>query len=230
MSKVTLDMIDKLIGKRVRDVYGRYIGYVAGLMVDGSSGSISIGVDCGDKGFCEFPSEHIRFEGDNVILSPSWRIDVERLTKERMILQRRIQAIEELFNEGELSIEEKDQLLKNYRERIVELQKKIEQLKAFAEKRVSELDAQKKRLRDFLVNLKVQYKSGEISVEAFKGSSQFISLLLNRIEQERQDILNIGSSLESFTSEQSVYEVSDMKPSDKEQMEDSSWLTRILKK
>lgn len=223
-------MIDKLIGKRVKDVYGRYIGYIAGLVVNNLGELTFIGVDCGDKGFCEFPTDYIRFENDTAILSPSWRVDAEKLAKESVILQKRIQAVEELFNEGELTIEERDELVKNFKERISELQKKIEELKTFTAKRLSELDEQKKRLRDFLVSLKVQYKSGEITMETFKSSNQFISILLNKIEQERQDILSIGSSLESLISERNVYDTSNIKLSDKEQVEESNWLTRILKK
>ncbi|MEM1525335.1 MAG: CdvA-like protein [Nitrososphaerales archaeon] len=229
MSKVASD-IEKWVGKRVKDVYGRYIGYVAGLIVDNFGKLISIGVDCGDEGFCEFPIEYTRFDNDTVILSPHWRVEAEKLTKENLILQKRIQATEELFNEGEISIEEKEQLVKNFKERMVELQKKIEELKAFTQKRILELDAQRKKLRDFLVSLKVQYKSGEITVEAFKSSNQFISLLLNKIEQERQDILNIGNSLEPLMSEQDAYKLSSIESSDEEQVEESNWLTRILKK
>jgi hypothetical protein len=92
ISKVT-DMTQddiEIIGKNVKDMYGTFMGKVAGTITDIDGSIQSVGVDCGSQGLQQIQYEQLVVQGDVVIFIPKWRLDSQRLIREKQLTLRRL--------------------------------------------------------------------------------------------------------------------------------------------
>ncbi|MBI2127014.1 MAG: CdvA-like protein [Thaumarchaeota archaeon] len=193
------NIFQRFMGKRVRDVYGRYIGFVIGLSTDPFGELRAVGVDSGERGLVEFPGACVRQDGDSLLLLPVWRVDADKFRRETLLINNRSTAVEDLLKEGEITQEEYQEFLKvyqGYRTKLDDVKKVIdEKLK----KRNQELDRETKDLKRMATNVKVQFKSAEIEAETFRASLQYVAVMKERIDKERADIAATASMLAAPT-------------------------------
>src|SRR5690349_21537787 len=98
MSELKLEFV----GKQVKDMYGTFMGKVIGIVTD-SDGSIeSVGVDCGSVGLKHLTYELLLVQGDYVIYIPKWRLDAQKLYRQKNLLLKRIKALQDLVTENDL--------------------------------------------------------------------------------------------------------------------------------
>lgn len=190
-------VLDKLIGKPIRDTYGRYVGTVVGLYFDATGQPKSVGVEEVGGNFVEYTSNRVIFDKDDLLLIPNWKVDVERFTREIDMTQRRANALKDLLNEGEISETAYGDLCKEYDEQIGGLKDSHSMLMDTLSSRTKELERRKVDIEKFLVHIKVQYRTGEIDDDTFKVVSRNLQLMLERDDQEREQILSILNNLES---------------------------------
>ena len=81
---MTQDDID-LIGKNVKDMYGTFMGKVVGTITDIDGRIQSVGIDCGSQGLQQIQYEQLVAQGDVVIFIPKWRLDSQRLIREKQL-------------------------------------------------------------------------------------------------------------------------------------------------
>jgi hypothetical protein len=192
---VRVETLQKLVGRPVRDIYARFSGTVVGLSFDTNGQPRSIGIDHGSGFFIEYPSNRIIFEGENIILVPSWRVDVDRLRREITAMRKRIQALEDLAREGEVVPTAYDELRNQYNGRVSELQQTYNSLTGTLQQRVEELEGRREMLARFLGNVKVQFRTGEIDESTYRVAGQYIETMLERDNKEKEDIGAILASL-----------------------------------
>ena len=182
------NIFQRYMGKRVRDVYGRYIGFVVGLSTDAFGELRSVGVDSGERGLVEYLGSCMSMDGDSLVLYPSWRVDADKFKREAGIVNTRAQAVDELLKEGEISQEEYQEFLKvyqGYRAKLEDVKKVLDEK---LRRRLQDLDREAKDIKRMGTNVKVQFRSGEIDAESFRASLQYASVMKERIDKERFDI------------------------------------------
>jgi len=54
----------EIIGKNVKDMYGTFMGKVAGTLTDIDGSIQSVGIDCGSQGLQQIPYEQLVVQGD----------------------------------------------------------------------------------------------------------------------------------------------------------------------
>ena len=91
MSELKLEFV----GKQVKDMYGTHIGKVAGLVTDIDGSIESIGVDCGSVGLKQLPYEQLLVQGDYVIYIPRWRMNAQKLVRQKSLTLKRIKALQD---------------------------------------------------------------------------------------------------------------------------------------
>lgn len=192
---MSFEVVRNLVGKSVKDIYGRYAGCVIGLSVDTLGHLKAIGVDEGMGNFAEYPSSRLLIDNDSLIIIPAWKMDIERLKKERIHTELRTKALEELQRAGEIPPHVYRALSEQYKAEYEQLLASYESLKETLEKRVEELNRQKEGLERFLGAIKVQYKAGEIDEETYRATSESIQSLLEKDEREKRDIEETLESL-----------------------------------
>ncbi len=183
--------MEKLVSRPVKDTYGRYVGFVVGFSVDTSGELRSIGLDQGNGVFTEYPSNRLVSAPDGFIVIPGWKVECESLGKEIEAVKKRARALQELAREGEVPRPVFEEMMAKYNQ---EAEKIAESYKTLAEEmvvRTQELDLQKESLDRFLVNVKVQYRAGEIDEGAFKVASESCLAMQKRNAQEREELVKL---------------------------------------
>ena len=182
------EALEKLVNKPVKDTYGRYVGFVVGFSVDTSGDLKSVGVDTGNGEFTEFPNERIVSTAEGFVVIPSWKVECDSLGKEMEGVRRRAKALQELAHEGEVPRTLFDEMMGRFQEEAAKIQGSYKSLAESMVVRIGELEGQKESLDKFLVDVKVQFRAGEIDEAAFKVAAESCQAMQTRNSQEMAEL------------------------------------------
>jgi hypothetical protein len=182
------EALEKLVNKPVKDTYGRYVGFVVGFSVDTSGELKSVGVDQGNGEFTEYPNLRVVSTADGFVVIPEWKVECESLGKEIEGVKRRAKALQDLAREGEVPRSLYDDMMSKYTEEASKIQSSYKSLAEGMVVRVGELEGQKESLDKFLVEVKVQFRAGEIDEAAYKVASESCQAMQTRNSQEMSEI------------------------------------------
>ena len=90
-----------IIGKPVRDMYGTDIGNVLGTLTDIDGSIQTVGVDCSSDGLKQIPFAQLVLQGDIVIYIPKWRLDAQKILREKGLTLRRLNALMAIVSEND---------------------------------------------------------------------------------------------------------------------------------
>ena len=187
---MTHDDID-IIGKNVKDMYGTFMGKVIGTITDIDGSIQSVGVDCGSQGLQQIQYEQLVVQGDVVIFIPKWRLDSQRLLREKQLTLRRLKALIDIVSENDDMKVDAEIIHEKYRSKLVSLDETEHEIKAKLEARLTELDEQMKSAKMLSFDAKVQYKSNEISDATFETVKACTSELIEHVTHESAEISNV---------------------------------------
>ena len=182
------EALEKLVDRPVKDSYGRYVGFVVGFSVDTSGELKSIGVDQGNGEFTEYPSQRIVSTSDGFVVIPGWKVECDSLGKDIDGVKRRAKALQDLAREGEIPRAIYDDMMSKYSSEASKIQGSYKSLAEAMVVRIGELEGQKDALDRFLVDIKVQFRAGEIDEAAFKVASESCEAMQTRNAQETEDL------------------------------------------
>ena len=91
----------EIIGKNVKDMYGTFMGKVVGTITEIDGSIQSVGIDCGSQGLQQIQFEQLVVQGENVIFIPKWRLDSQRLIREKQLTLRRLKALMDIVSEND---------------------------------------------------------------------------------------------------------------------------------
>ena len=117
---MTNDDID-IIGKNVKDMYGTFMGKVIGTITDIDGSIQSIGIDCGSSGLQQIQFEQIVVQNDTVIFIPKWRLDSQRLIREKQLTLRRLKALMEIASDNDHMKEDAEMIHEKYKSKLATL-------------------------------------------------------------------------------------------------------------
>ncbi|MCL5672350.1 MAG: CdvA-like protein [Nitrososphaerota archaeon] len=182
------EALGKLVDKPVKDTYGRYVGFVVGFSVDTSGELKSVGVDQGNGDFTEYPSQRIVSTSEGFVLIPAWRVESDALGKEIEGVKRRAKALQDLAREGEIPRTLFEESMTKYSDDASKIQDSYKSLAESMAVRIGELEGQRETLDRFLVDIKVQFRAGEIDEAAFKVAAESCQAMQRRNSQEMEDL------------------------------------------
>ncbi len=182
------ELIQNRVGRPVKDVYGRYCGSVIGFSIDSSGELKSIGLDQCEGRFQEFASNRIISDKDGFIMIPVWKVAADGLGRETETVRRRAQALADLEKEGEVPQELREEVHSQYDGEFKRLRESYVNLGAEVRGLIEALDRQARSLDRFLLNLKIQFRSGEIDDGTFKAEAEYCAMIKQRDTKERDDM------------------------------------------
>jgi len=206
----------ELIGKKVRDMYGTFIGKVVGTITDIDGSIQTVGIDCGSEGLRQIRFEQLVVQNDVVIYIPKWRLDSQRLLREKGLTLRRLKALIDLVSQNDEMKESAEMLHEKYKSKLIELDETEKEIKAQLDSRIAELDEQMKSVRMIIFDAKIQYKSSEISESMFESVKTQTTDLVEHITHEKAEISNVQKRLDDLSMEVQTAEAP------KEQIQDSA--------
>jgi hypothetical protein len=200
MSELKLEFV----GKKVKDMYGTYIGKVIGIVTDIEGSIESVSVDCGSTGIKNLPYEQLLVQGDFVIFIPRWRLDAQKLLREKSMTLKRIKALQEIVAENDNMKDDAEFVYLKYEKRLDTLGKNTKEISERLHQRISELDTESKRIKSVLFDAKLQYKSNEIAEDIYQQINLHTNELLDHINLEKTEIKNIMNKLAQQTVENTL--------------------------
>lgn len=189
------------VGKQVKDIYGTHIGRVVGIITEIDGEIESVGVDCGSSGIKQLPYEQLVLQGDYVFFIPKWRLDAQKLIRQKSLTLKRMKALHEIVAENDGMREDAELVTIKYEKKLAELG---ESEKAVTDKlvaRLSELDAEAKQVKAVLFDAKLQFRSNELKEETYQQIKVNTDELVEHINNERTEITNVKGKLSSLTIE-----------------------------
>lgn len=181
----------EFIGKQVKDMYGTFIGKVVGTMTDIDGSIQTVGVDCGSEGLRQLPFEQLVVQGAYVIYIPRWRLEAQRLLREKGLTLRRIKALIDIVSENDDMKEDAELIHEKYKMKLLTLDETEKQIKQKLDERLAELDSQLKSIRLLVFDAKLQFKSNEISDVKYESVKAQTIELTEHIEHEKAEIVSI---------------------------------------
>ncbi len=195
MSELKLEFV----GKKVKDMYGTYIGKVIGIITDIEGSIESVSVDCGSGGIKNLPYEQLLVQGDYVIFIPRWRLDAQKLLREKSLTLKRIKALQEIVSENDSMKDDAELVYLKYEKRLDKLGENAKEIIDRLHQRISELDIESRRIRSVLFDAKLQYKSNEITEDVYQQINLHTNELIDHINLENSEIKNIINKLTQQT-------------------------------
>ena len=185
----------EIIGKNVKDMYGTFMGKVVGTITDIDGSIQSVGVDCGSQGLEQIQYEQLVVQKDVVIFIPKWRLDSQRLIREKQLTLRRLKALIDIVSENDDMKADAEIIHEKYKSKLVSLNETENQIKAKFEARLTELEEQMKSAKMLLFDAKVQFKSNEISEATFETVKSCTTEVIEHITHETAEISNVKSRI-----------------------------------
>ena len=195
MSELKLEFV----GKKVKDMYGTYIGKVIGIITDIEGSVESVSVDCGSGGIKNLPYEQLLVQGDYVIFIPRWRLDAQKLLREKSMALKRIRALQEIVSENDSMKDDAELVYLKYEKRLDKLGENTKEIIDRLHQRISELDIESRRIKSVLFDAKLQYKSNEITEDVYQQINLHTNELIDHINLENTEIKNIINKLTQQT-------------------------------
>ena len=181
----------EIIGKNVKDMYGTFMGKVVGTITDIDGSIQSVGIDAGSQGLQQIQYEQLVVQNDVVIFIPKWRLDSQRLIREKQLTLRRLKALIDIVSENDDMKADAEIIHEKYKSKLVSLDETEGEIKAKLEARMTELDEQMKSAKMLVFDAKVQFKSNEISEETFETVKTCTNEVIEHITHETAEIENV---------------------------------------
>lgn len=195
MSELKLEFV----GKQVKDMYGTHIGKVAGLVTDIDGSIESIGVDCGSVGLKQLPYEQLLVQGDYVIYIPRWRMNAQKLVRQKSLTLKRIKALQDLVTDNDHMKNDAETVYLKYENRLRDLEGEENEVIGTLKSRLEELNSQATSIKTVLFDAKLQYKSNDMTEDAYQQVNTNVNELLEHINLEKEEINNFLTRISQQT-------------------------------
>ncbi|HEV8387437.1 MAG TPA: CdvA-like protein [Nitrososphaera sp.] len=187
------------VGKQVKDIYGTFIGKVVGIITEINGEVETVGVDCGSGGLRQLPYEQLVMQGDYVFFIPRWRLDAQKLLRQKSLTLKRIKALQDIVAENDSMREDAELVSIKYQKKLNDLEESEKQTNGSLDARVKELDAEARNIRAVLFDAKLQFRSNEMKEETYQQIKVQTDELIEHINNEKTEIANVRTKLASQT-------------------------------
>ena len=179
-------LVKETIGKTVVNAYGWTVGKVVGFSTDLQDSVLFLGIELPNNGFMRFEASKASYDQDVVVINNSWKSQVERLTNEITTIMKRISALDEFKEEiSEKIHEDLQNKFENEKKVLLNRERNLsEKLK----ERLKEIEIQLNEILEFVVNVKISYRLGDINEEIYQCSNVPLQVIIDRLRFEVNDV------------------------------------------
>ena len=189
------------VGKQVKDIYGTYIGRAVGIITENDGEIEAVGVDCGSGGLKQLPYEQLVIQGEYVFFIPRWRLDAQRLLRQKSLTLKRVKALQDILSENDSMKEDAELVYIKYEKKLQELDETGKQVNDKLNARLAELELETKNIKAVLFDAKLQFRSNEMKEETYQQVKVQTDELIEHINNERAEISNVKEKLTTQTLE-----------------------------
>ena len=188
---MTHPSLESIIGRELKDSYGRYVGIITGISTNSNGKIQSVGVDTGSNGFNKFEGNRITFEEDSPLLTSEWKLNTDSFLRTSGVAEKKMLALQELYEEGEIAQDVYEHLINRHKSKLDEYSGSCEDTVESLNKKVESLSLEGNAVNTFVGTLKLQHRIGDISDDVFRAAAEYIGTILQRNEKEIADISTV---------------------------------------
>jgi hypothetical protein len=209
---MTHPSLESIIGKELKDSYGRYVGIITGISTDSNGKIQSVGVDAGSNGFTKFEGDRITFEEDSPLLTSEWKLNTDSFLRTSGIAEKKMLALQELYEEGEIAQDVYEHLTNRHKSKLDEYSGRCEDTVESLNKKVESLSLEGNAVNTFVGTLKLQHRIGDINDDVFRAATEYMGTILQRNEKEIADISTVLHDIapQELTEEIEIVETEDI--------------------
>jgi uncharacterized membrane protein len=185
---VVLEEIEKFMGSKVTDPYGRVLGVLTSAYSDVDGNISGIEIVSEDYSIKYISAERIVVSHDGIIVLPEWRVEAVKVEAQLDRARKRARAIEDLYINKEISSQAYEEMKKQIDATLSRLREKAKQVRSLLRKRLGEIEDEILHVDKATNHLKLLYSSGEISEQRFKASIDVLRSSRNRLIDEKKDL------------------------------------------
>lgn len=189
------------VGKQVKDIYGTYIGKVVGIITEIDGEIESVGVDCGSAGIKHLPYEQLVVQGEYVFFIPKWRLEAQKLIRQKSLTLRRIKALQEIVADNDSLKDDAELVYVKYDKKLRELEEIEKAVNEKLQARTAELETESKNVKAVFFDAKLQFRSNEMKEETYQQVKINTDELLEHINNEKAEISNVKNKISLLTLE-----------------------------
>ena len=188
-----------MIGRPVKDMYGASMGKVLGTTTEIDGTIQTVGINCGSEGLKEIPFDQLVVQPDIVIFIPKWRLDAQKMLREKELTIRKLSALMQIISENNNMDNDAEMVHEKYKAKWNSLQETEFTIKSQLEDRLTEITEQEQSIKILLFDAKVQVKSNEITQDTFSSVQNETDELLQHMEHEKAEIEKVREKIDSMT-------------------------------
>ena len=188
-----------MIGKPVKDMYGASMGKVLGTTTEIDGTIQTVGINCGSEGLKEIPFQQLVVQSDVVIFIPEWRLDAQKMIREKELTIRKLTALMQIISENNNMQSDAEIIHEKYKSKWNSLQETEFTIKSKLEDRITEITKQEQSIKILLFDAKVQAKSNEITHDTFNSVQNETDELLQHMEHEKAEIEKVREKIDNMT-------------------------------
>ncbi len=193
-----------MIGKPVKDMYGASMGKVLGTTTEIDGTIQSVGINCGSEGLKQIPFQQLVVQPDTVIFIPKWRLDAQKMLREKELTIRKLSALTQIVNEDNNMDTDAEMINDKYKSKWDSLQETEFAIKSQLDDRINELTEQEQSIKILLFDAKVQVKSNEITQDTFNSVQHETDEMLQHMQHEKAEIEKVREKIDNLTLESST--------------------------
>ena len=186
------------VGNQIKDEYGRQIGRVASFKVTPAGRIDGIFVEHGDGEFLSYPSDQIKVDNGNLVISPTLKLKANSLCQEIPLIWRKDRALNELVEKKKIPPEMYDDLHITFEGALNQLK---DNAKEIVDKIYSEVDRCNKQIHELhsaLINLEIEREIGRLNGDSYEKALAIIQWGLKGVNAEKSDLEVLKSKLSNM--------------------------------
>jgi len=178
-----------LLGRGVTDIYGRLLGRIIGIERNPFGEMEGVQVEATGGIILTAKARQMALTPKTITISPEWKLESEDIISELTLLRKRVGALESLKDSREIDGEIYSELLESQKSGYMDKVKSATALVNSMRSRLAEMSGQITSLTKYLVNAKLDHKSGELDEASLKLAQSSIEPSLRPLIAERNDLI-----------------------------------------
>ena len=151
----------------------------------------------GDGTFGKYEPHQVIIMGDDLVMIPMWKAEVEELVRKRDEVEKSLRALDTMLQQGRISEATYEDLRKEYEAEYVKVEEAIRGVEEKLQARVRELQEKAREVEKFLAKVEIQHTIGAIPADVYREQSEALRATLARTVAEIKDLQSILSMLEA---------------------------------
>jgi len=186
------------VGKQIKDEYGRQIGRVASFKVTPAGHIDGVFVEHGDGEFLSYPSDQIRSDNGNLVISPPLKLKAKALCSEIPLIWRKDRALTELVEKKKIPPEMYDDLHNTFEGALNQLKENAKGLTKDIDNQIDDCNKQIHALHSALINLEIEREIGRLDSESYEKALGIIQWGLKGVNAEKSDLDALKTKLSNL--------------------------------